>query len=231
MAPILGPDGRPLADARLVRHRIDRRGRRHALCRHRARPPDRALRLRQGRPARARRSRSRCRRACERCRATRGSRPGRSCRKAPARSAGTLIAISERGLDNAGNHHRLPDRRADARARSRSSAATISTSATPRCCRAATCCCWSASSAGPAGSAMRIRRIALADIKPGALVDGAGPVRGRSRLPDRQHGRLERSPQRQRRDRADADLRRQFLAPAAHAAAAVHAGASRDQEA
>ena len=53
-----GADPRPRRQAAggagLVRHRIDRGGRRHALCRHRARAPDRALRLRQGRPARAR---------------------------------------------------------------------------------------------------------------------------------------------------------------------------------
>ena len=53
MAPMLGPDGRPLAP-RLVRHRGARRGRRHGLCRHRARQPDRALRLCQGRACRAR---------------------------------------------------------------------------------------------------------------------------------------------------------------------------------
>ena len=40
--------------ARLVRHRIDRGGRRHALCRDRAGPSDRALQLRQGGLARPR---------------------------------------------------------------------------------------------------------------------------------------------------------------------------------
>ena len=45
---------RPAAQApRLVRHRGARDRRRHGLCRHRARPRDRAVRLRQGRLARA----------------------------------------------------------------------------------------------------------------------------------------------------------------------------------
>ena len=45
----------PARRARLVRHRVARRGRRHALCRHRARAPDREIRLRQVRSAGARR--------------------------------------------------------------------------------------------------------------------------------------------------------------------------------
>ena len=65
MAPILGPDGRPISAPRLVRHRSARRGRRHALCRHRARPPDPALRLRPRRPARARPADRACRPRCK----------------------------------------------------------------------------------------------------------------------------------------------------------------------
>ncbi len=49
-------------------------------------------------------------------------------------------------------------------------------------------------------------------------------VRRRSRPRDRQHGRHRRSRHRGGRDRADADLRRQFLDAPAHPAAAVHAG-------
>ena len=117
-------------------------------------------------------SRSRCRPACASLPTNKGiEAPGRSCRTGLP-LAGTLIAISERGLDKAGNIigfliggprpgtlHGQAQRQ-------------ISTSATPRSCRAAICCCWSASSAGPPGSAVRIRRIALGEIKPGALVDG-----------------------------------------------------------
>ena len=56
---------------------------------------------------------------------------------------------------------------------SRSSAVPISTSATPRCCLAATCCCWNGEFAWNIGLAIRLRRIPLAQIRPGALVDGA----------------------------------------------------------
>ena len=48
--------------------------------------------------------------------------------------------------------------------------------------------------------------------------------RGRHGLPDRQHGRAVGASRRRRGARADADLGRQFLDHPAHAAAAVHAG-------
>ena len=63
-------------------------GRRHALCRHRARQSDRALRFRQGRPARARRSRSRCRPACSALPNNKGlEASGRRAARAAARAA------------------------------------------------------------------------------------------------------------------------------------------------
>ena len=40
------------------------------------------------------------------------------------------------------------------------------------CCRRATCWCWSANSRCSSGLGIRIRRIALKSIAPGALVDG-----------------------------------------------------------
>ena len=42
------------------------------------------------------------------------------------------------------------------------------------------------------GIAMRLRRIAIADIKPGALVDGPVLLFADMALPDRQHGRARR---------------------------------------
>ena len=50
-------------------------------------------------------------------------------------------------------HHRLSDRRQDARASSASAAPRISTSATRCCCRRAICCCWSGNSRCSAASA------------------------------------------------------------------------------
>ncbi len=74
------------------------------------------------------------------------------------------------------------------------------------------------------GVGIRIRRIPL-DIV-GAGRGGRRPrdLRGRSRLRDRQHGRHRRPRHAGGRDRADPGLRRQFLDDPAHAAAAVHAG-------
>ena len=67
--------------------------------------------------------------------------------------AGTLIAISERGLDAQGNILGFLIGGKIARAVQRSAAPKISTSATRCCCRPAGCCCWSANSPGSAGSA------------------------------------------------------------------------------
>jgi hypothetical protein len=55
-----------------------------------------------------------------------------------------------------------------------------------------------------------------------------GADRGRHGLPDRQHGRPVGAPRGRRRAGADADLGRQFLDAAAHAAVAVHAGGAID---
>ena len=46
------------------------------------------------------------------------------------------------------------------------------------------------------GVAMRIRRVALAGIQPGATIDGPGADRGRHGLPDRQHGGAVGAPRR-----------------------------------
>ena len=59
--------------ARLVRHRIDGRGRRHRLSRHRARASHRAVRFRAAWLCWRAASRSRCRPAWPGCRATRAS--------------------------------------------------------------------------------------------------------------------------------------------------------------
>ena len=125
--------------------------------------------------------------------------------------AGTLIAISERGLDQAGNHPRLPDRRADARrlhgqahrrlrhqrrraaAGRRSAAAGAQVQLDRRAVRSAS-------------GASRWR-----SIEPGALVDGPVLFEADLGYADRQHGRAERAPRRGRRDRAHADFGRQFL--------------------
>ena len=56
---------------------------------------------------------------------------------------------------------RVSGRRPDARASSAFAAPTISISATRRCCRPATCWCWSGNSRWLAGVGIRIRRIPL----------------------------------------------------------------------
>ena len=134
--------------ARLVRHRGARRGRRHALCR-RSSASTRSCASITARTA--------CSRAASR------SRVPPAIRGLPANKgieglvfvpkglplAGTLIAFSERGLDKAGNITAFLIG-GPSPAPSRSGAAPVSTSAMPRSCRAATCWCSSANSAGPA---------------------------------------------------------------------------------
>ena len=117
--------------ARLVRHRVARRGRRHALCRHRARQPHRALRLS---------ARTACWRAAQPiavppASATLPHNKGIECLvfvpQGPAarrHADRDLRARTRRGRQ----HPRLPDRRAEPRRASRSSAAAISTSAIAR---------------------------------------------------------------------------------------------------
>ena len=85
--------------------------------------------------------------------------------------AGTLIAISERGLDADGNLKAFLIG-GPSPASSRSSAATTSTSAIAPCCRRRPAAAGAQVFAVSGGIAMRMRRIALADIKPGAMVDG-----------------------------------------------------------
>ena len=221
---MLGPDGRPLAARGWYDTEVARRGRRHALCRHRARQPDRALRLSakdgllaRGQPiAGAARHRKRCR-----------NNKGLECLVVPPQGlplAGTLIAISERGLDargnilgfliggpSAGDVLRQAQRRFR-RQRLRGDAARRSAGA------------GAAASRGRAASRMRIRRMPLAAIKPGALVDGPALIDADMGYQiDNMEG-LSVHRARRRRARADADLGRQFLAAPAHAAAAVHAG-------
>ena len=188
---------------------------------------DRALRLRQGRPAGARPA---DRGAARRSQSLPHNK-GIECLVFVPKGlplAGTLIAISERGLDAAGNILGFLIG-GPSPARSRSSAATTSTSAIARVTPGGDLLvlersfCWTQRrrDAHPP-------RAARATIKPGALVDGAGADRGRHGLPDRQHGRPVGAPRSRRRAGADADLGRQFLAAAAHAAAAVHAGRRSD---
>ena len=40
------------------------------------------------------------------------------------------------------------------------------------CCRPASCCCWNANSRWLGGVGIRIRRVALASVAPGAVIDG-----------------------------------------------------------
>ena len=94
---------------------------------------------------------------------------------------GTLIAISERGLDKAGNilGFLIGGPRPGTFTIKRR---PISTSAMPRCCRPATSSCSNASSAGRAASSSASAASRLRSVRPGALLDGPRPVRGRSRL-------------------------------------------------
>ena len=74
------------------------------------------------------------------------------------------------------------------------------------------------------GIAMRIRSVPLAAIKPNATVDGAEVVMADMGYQiDNMEG-LSRAPRARRRAGADVDFRRQFLAAATNAAAAVHVG-------
>ena len=103
MAPMLGPDGRTLAARGWYDTEAIARDGDTVYVGHRARAPDRALRFRQGRPAGARAADRGAGRRSGRCPTTAASRRWRSCRAAGP-LGGTLIAISERGRDRAGNH-------------------------------------------------------------------------------------------------------------------------------
>ena len=74
------------------------------------------------------------------------------------------------------------------------------------------------------GIGIRIRRIPLASVAPGRRGRRPLDLRGRSRQRDRQHGRHRRPRHAGGRYGADAGLRRQFLDDPAQSAAAVHAG-------
>ena len=113
--------------------------------------------------------------------------------------AGTLIAISERGLDAARQSHGLPDRR-PSRARLFTVKRTDDFDVSD-CARLPTAIswCWSAASPGRAASrcasaACRSRRSSR------ARWSTAGADRRRHGLPDRQHGRPVGAPRRRRRD-------------------------------
>ena len=129
--------------------------------------------------------------------------------------AGTLIAISERGLDARRQHAGLSDRRRRAAARSRSSAPTNSTSATARSTPRGELLVLERRFSWMRGVAMRIRSVPLARDQARRAGRRAGADLRRHGPPDRQHGRPVGAPRRRRRAGADADLRRQFLAAAA----------------
>ena len=138
--------------------------------------------------------------------------------------AGTLIALSERGLDAQRQSDRLSGRRAHRRDSSASAAPTISTSATRCCCRPATCWCWSANSPGSPASASvsgalrspRWRRVPSSTVPSIFDADLGQEIDNMEGIDAHRHAG--------RRYRADHGVRRQFLADPAHAAAAVHAG-------
>ena len=201
-----GPRWAAAGGARLVRHRIDRRGRRHALCRNRAGPSDRPLRLRPRRACWPADGRSRPAPAFAYAAVQQGARsPGLRPQGLPL--GGTLIAISERGLDTAGNILGFliggPQAR-QLRGQAQSSFDISDAALLP----GGDLLLLERKFSWTSGLTIRIRRLALGEIKPGATGRWAGSVRGGSRLRDRQHGRLERPPQRGRRDRADAHFRR-----------------------
>ena len=88
--------------ARLVRHRVARRRRRRRSMSASSGSTGSCASISARTGSRPAASRSRCRPACARCPTTRASRRWSSCRTGLP-LAGTLIAISERGLDSAGN--------------------------------------------------------------------------------------------------------------------------------
>ena len=151
--------------------------------------------------------------------------------------AGTLIALSERGLDADGNiiafliGGKTPGQFGLRRSR------RISTSATRCCCHPANFWCWSGNSPGSPASASGSGASPLKSLAPGAVVDGPAIFEAdlghevdnmeAHRRPRHAGGR----------HRADAGLRRQFFADPAQSAAAIHAdgivsrGTSRPQAA
>ena len=130
--------------------------------------------------------------------------------------AGTLIAISERGLDSARQSAGLSDRRPDAGGGVFSLKRTDDFDVSD--CAAApdgNLLVLERRFSWTRGLAIRIRSVPLAAIKPGALVDGRELIVADMGSADRQHGRPVGAPRSRRRAGADADLRRQFLGAAA----------------
>ena len=171
MAPMLGPDGRTLARAALVRHRGDGARRQHDLCRHRARAPDRAVRFRQGGPH------WRAARPIEVPAAFRSFPSNGSIEalafvpRGSARSAARLIAIAERGRDRAGDHLAFligGPRPGQFTIKRKNDYDVSDATVLP----GGDSSSWSASSAGPPASTSACAGLPIAEIRPGALVDG-----------------------------------------------------------
>ncbi len=170
MAPILAWDGKPLAKHGWYdTESLDRGRRRPRLCRHRARRKDRALRFEE-RASPPAAGRSPCRPTS---RPSPTTRAWNASRYAPKGSplAGQLIAVTERSLDAAGNHRAflLNGKQVGRFSVKRSDGFDVSDCAIlpPN-----DLLLLERSYSPLSGVAMRIRRIPLAAIKPGALVDG-----------------------------------------------------------
>ena len=209
---MLGPDGKPLERPRLVRHRGARGRGRRRLCRHRARQSDRALRHRQGRPARARpadrgAARHEAAAAQQEHRMPRGGAEGQRAR----RHADLDFRARPRQPRQPDG---LPDRRPGGSAAGgvfsfkRTDDFDVSDcAATPdgRLLVLERRFSWAR------GLAIRIRSVPLAAIKPGALVDGPELIFADMGYQiDNMEG-LSVHRDDVRRAGADADLRRQFL--------------------
>ena len=220
-APFLGADGRPVAARGLVRHRIPRLEDRPPMSASSASISIVRFDFAKN-GVRARGGRSRCRRRSRPVAEQQRPRsPG--VRAERLQLGGTLIAFSERGLDAAGNLKAFliggPSPGV-----SRSSAATISTSATPPCCRPATLLLLERR------FSLLLDGIAMRHAPARARHDRAGR-RGRRAGPsyadmDQQIDNMEGLDVHRTRDgrhHPDHGLGRQFLVPAADGGAAVQA--------
>ena len=222
-APMLGSDGKPITTKKLVRHRVARASTASTLYVGIERA-NRILKFdfRHGGITRARR---RDRRAAGRAQAAvqQGARKALVFVPKGMPLAGTLIALSERGLDAAGNliGFLIGGARPGQFAIRRTDEFDISDAAL---LPSGDLLMLERKFSLLGGVGIRIRTIPLRAIAPGAVVDGPSifdadlgyEIDNMEGLDVHRHGR--------RRHRADADLRRQFLDAAAHAAAAVHAG-------
>ena len=86
--------------------------------------------------------------------------------------AGTLIAISERGLDADGNLIAFPDRRAGTRAVQRPPHRQFRRQRRGAAAARAICCCWSGNFPGSTASASGSAASRSTSLAPGAVVDG-----------------------------------------------------------